>query len=223
MAKYPTPGRVKTRLHPTLTPEQAAEVQKVFLLHTIARLQAMSAAPVVVCFDPPEQAAAFVGLLGPEMELIPQSPGDLGHRMASAAVTLGKRFDRLLFFGVDSPDVPEKALRELHELALAHEAMLAPTHDGGYWSVGGSTDLKWVNILRDIAWSSGRECAQTKSALEAAGHTVALAQAWSDVDHPADLYALVDRLTLGSTDDDLQLLKLIHPFAAHREREKVVA
>src|SRR6478609_8083748 len=52
MTKHPTPGKVKTRLTPDLTPEQAAAVHAVFLKHLTTRLTPLDSpdVPLVLLF-----------------------------------------------------------------------------------------------------------------------------------------------------------------------------
>lgn len=209
MAKYPTPGRVKTRLQPVLSEEESAEVQRVFLLHMLDRLVALAAGDVVVCFDPPNAAEAFEALIGGHARLLRQSAGDLGDRLADAAVSLRADYDRVLFFGVDSPDLPEKHLLDMIRQTLSHDATLAPTEDGGFWAMGVRTNLDLAGLLRGIEWSSGREYAQTLDRLKTHGCTVGLGRQWFDVDRAGDLVALNERL-IGShaTDDRLLFAQL---------------
>ncbi len=216
MAKYPTPGRVKTRLQPALSEDESAEVQRVFLLHMLERLVALEAGDVVVCYDPPD-AGAFAALVENRVGLLPQSGGDLGDRLASAARALADRYERGLFFGVDSPDVPQKHLRDMIEQTRSHDASLAPTEDGGYWAMGVRTNVDLAEVLRGIEWSSGREYAQTMDLLKSHGCTLGIGGQWFDVDRVADLVQLNERL-IGSHATDDRLL-----FAAMKDLCPVLA
>ena len=204
MAKFPTPGRVKTRLQPRLSAEESAEVQRVFLLHMVDRLCGLGAGDMIVCFDPPDAAEAFGELIGDRVGLLVQSPGDLGDRLTGAAVGLRDEYERVLFFGVDSPDVPAGHLSGLIDLTLAHAASIAPTEDGGFWALGLKTDVDLAPIVGGIEWSSGREYAQTTDRLKTHVVDVGIGKHWTDVDRVEDLIALNERL-IGShaTDDRL--------------------
>lgn len=164
MAKPPVPGRVKTRLTPTLSPDQAAAVQAAMLAALITRLgrfvEAGDAELVLALAVPgppgaalPRQATLeqhFAGhpadlhaLLAVDLHVVAQGPGELGQRIAGTwpadlpAVVLG----------ADSPDLPKShllaALRVAHPTAAAscpagHQspgAALGPTGDGGYWTL----------------------------------------------------------------------------------------
>src|SRR5687767_8781021 len=120
MSKYPAPGRVKTRLVPAITAEQAAELQTAFLLHTVRTLNSMAVGDVLLCFDPPDAEEPFRQILAVDLprRFLPQGSGDLGARIASAATALAQRYDRLLFLGVDSPHLPPSAIRAALDLIL---------------------------------------------------------------------------------------------------------
>ena len=158
MSKLPVAGRVKTRLTPALTPQQAAEVHRLFLLHLLDRLIDLAPAELVVCFDPPDAGASMAALLSPRsLQLIAQSEGDLGNRLAIAANSIFERFDRVLFLGVDSPDVPVALLQNAAELTAGSDVVLGPTLDGGFWCLGLRRGIDVASVLSDIPWSSGGE------------------------------------------------------------------
>jgi rSAM/selenodomain-associated transferase 1 len=227
MTKYPTPGRVKTRLTPALTPHQAAAVHRAFLLHWMDRLKRLDLVELIVCFDPPDAEADFRALLNDDsIELLPQSTGDLGARLAAAASTLSLRFDHLLFVGVDSPDVPDEMIEQVllalrdprltprREPRIAQRAepdpriALAPTDDGGFWALGVTSTVNVAALCRDIEWSSGKEAAQTLARAAELGYAIAPTAAcrWPDVDRPADLRRLVDKLATSRRSGDAELL-----------------
>lgn len=221
MAKYPTPGRVKTRLMPALNGVQAADVQKVFLAHVTRRLAGLKPAELVICYDPPDALGAMQELLrhfwtddmSREPSWLAQSGGDLGARLADAASHVGKRHSAMLFFGVDSPDVPLNHIVHAAELVMKHPISLSPTDDGGYWSLGVSHEVPLAHVLKDIPWSSGREAAETLRRAGEMGYHGVLGSRWDDVDRPEDLRRLIVRLKMSaarsldkaSSDDELSL------------------
>jgi rSAM/selenodomain-associated transferase 1 len=190
MTKVPAPGVVKTRLMPELNDMQAARVHEVFLRHVARRLSRV--ARLVVCFDPPDAGGLVREFLDIDTALLPQSSGDLGDRLASAFASVAA--DRVLFFGVDSPDVPTSAIRRVDELLRDNDVVIGPCPDGGFWCLGMDRSVNASSLLASIEWSSGREREQTVDRARALGYRVALANAWDDVDRPHDLRRLVTRL-----------------------------
>ena len=231
MAKLPDPGRVKTRLIPPLSPEQAAAVHGLFLRHLLDMLQASVSAlgieQVVLCYDPPasEMDSEYGysrgdpdGMAKQRRELMsrhiacrPQAAGDLGDRLVDAHQGIARTS---LFLGADSPDVPvlvlEKAFRLLRN---GHELVLGPCEDGGFWCLGVAAGVNLRPVVRGVAWSSGQEMAQVRRNAESAGLSVALADPWWDVDHPVDLANLLDRLAASPDGTPLRnaLLEVLGP------------
>jgi glycosyltransferase A (GT-A) superfamily protein (DUF2064 family) len=220
LSKFPEPGRVKTRLtvgERVLTPQQAAGVHRVSLLHLLRRLSEMQPSRLVLCFDPPDSADRFQPLLaevrvsGPAapVELLPQSAGDLGGRISSAYESLCDSGHPVLFLGVDSPDVPTEALLEAAHRMATSAGTLGPTPDGGYWCIGLSAKLPVRSLLNGIPWSSGSEYTATLERFASAGYSLPPCPAWDDVDHPADLHRLMERLVRSPSADDRLLYAAI--------------
>lgn len=209
MARYPQAGRVKTRLSPALTPQQAAGVYRHFLTHLVGRLRGgMAGLRLVVCHDPPDAGEQMKRLLGDggRVDLLPQAGGDLGQRMAAAADAVRAWSSRVLVLGADSPDVPDGHLRRAMALLERHDVVLGPTADGGYWCMGMGPGVDAGELLAGIDWSSGRERVQTLEAAARLGYDCRLADGWEDVDDKRDLAALLRRLYRSALANDCNSL-----------------
>lgn len=208
VTKYPAAGRVKTRLLPELTGEQAAAVHRLFLLHLVGRLAGMGLGRAVVCHDPADAEGALRDLLAGDRDIsyLPQAGGDLGNRLAVAFDALQPTYPRVLFLGTDSPDVADGHLRGATELTKGAAVTLGLTEDGGYWCLGLRRGVDAHRLLREIPWSSGGEAAATLQRAGELGYTVGSAGAWPDVDRASDLDRMVARLTESSDAGDRRLL-----------------
>lgn len=208
MTKFPEPGKVKTRLQPALSLSQAAKVHETFLLHMAARLDRLQPEELIVCYDPPEARIQMRNLLHTvcSASFIPQKSGDLGARMAAAARQVGAHYPRMLFIGVDSPDVPAAYLLDAARLTGETSVSLGPAKDGGYWCLGLSNQVDAESLLSDIHWSTGREARQTLERADALNYSTATAGQWDDIDRPDDLHRLMRRLSESSNAENLQLL-----------------
>ena len=211
MTKYPSPGAVKTRLTPALSPQQAADVHRLFLLHWVKRLHDLSPAELVICHDPPSAGMPMRDLVSSTTDsdatYLAQSPGDLGQRLAAAAGEVGRVHRRLLFVGVDAPDVPNRSI--VRAARLTHEAAVSigPTTDGGYWCLGLWNEVDAGALLAGIDWSSGREARQTLEHAESLGYAAVSGDPWEDVDRPDDLARLRQRLAGSKDPADRELLR----------------
>src|SRR6185503_14123026 len=127
MTKLPVAGKVKTRLTPQLTLQQAAQVHVTFLRHVAARLAPLG--ELVICFDPPDAEPALRDIVQCEARYLKQCAGDLGARLISAYEELGG--GKVLFFAIDSPDVPIASIEQLKEMLSHNDVVIGPCADGG--------------------------------------------------------------------------------------------
>jgi glycosyltransferase A (GT-A) superfamily protein (DUF2064 family)/SAM-dependent methyltransferase len=139
IAKEPVPGRVKTRLTPAFTAQQAARLARASILDT---LDAVRLTPV------DHRVLVLDGVVGDwlpeeyrdEFTVVPQVSGTLDVRLAAAYAAVA-HFDQgpALLIGMDTPQVsPEvlgKGLLALGESSDA-DAVFGPAEDGGFWALG---------------------------------------------------------------------------------------
>lgn len=190
MAKAPTAGKVKTRLAPPLSEEQAAELYRALLLDQLDHLKALNETALYVAFDPPQAEAAFAGLLPPEFRYFPQAVGDLGARMSGVFDELWRRgHQRLVLIGSDLPPVPLGIVRQAFtQLEAGTRAVLGPSQDGGYYLVGLSAPAG--ELFTAMRWSHDRVLGETVERLAARGIDFALLPHWFDIDVAADIARL---------------------------------
>jgi rSAM/selenodomain-associated transferase 1 len=204
MTKYPQLGKVKTRLTPLLSPQDAARVHQVFLTHIVNRLKTLNPLSLKIACDPPEKLNAMREMLNSNAEYLPQCAGDLGARLADVHESATKS---MLFFGVDSPDVPVAHIQRAARSFSDADVVVGPSEDGGYWCLGLSPNVDAKRLLCDIAWSSGRERAQTIDRANSLGYRVVETDPWDDVDRPDDLKRLCDRLKSSEEPEGINLLE----------------
>ena len=137
IAKEPAPGRVKTRLCPPFTPEQAASLARAALLDTMDVVRATPVDHRVLVLD---------GAAGPWLPravrdgftIVPQVPGTLDVRLAAAFADVA-RIDQgpALLVGMDTPQLSAEVLRKgLMSLDTDSDAVFGPAYDGGFWALG---------------------------------------------------------------------------------------
>jgi len=196
MARYPEPGRVKTRLARVLGAAAAAELYRAFVLDLADRLVGLPY-PVTWAIDPP--AAPFATLV-PGARCRAQGEGDLGARMArSFAVEFAAGPGPVAIIGADAPHLPADALTET-AVALGREAdvVLGPAEDGGYYLIGLARPTP--ALFTGIPWSTSAVLAATVASAEAAGLRTHLLPRSFDVDEPGDIARLAALLAGGDMD-----------------------
>lgn len=200
MVKQPTPGRVKTRLCPPLTPEEAAELYRCFLLDKISQVKRIGVAALYLAFTPQEAEQFFRSLAGGSLSLVAQAGRDLGQRLDRLSTELlAAGHPAVLIIDSDTPDLPDRYLAEAVE-CLANggiDAVFGPAEDGGYYLVG----LRRPSpaIFQGITWSTPVVLKQTLEKTTEIGLRVHLLRAWFDVDTRADLDRLRSRLMAEGT------------------------
>src|SRR2546423_10035803 len=182
MTKAPYAGRVKTRLTPPLSPEEAAALNICFLRDTaaaIAQTTREKNAQGVAVYTPVGAEAAYIGILPNEFVLVPQRGDVFGERLSAATEDLfALGFDSVCLIDSDSPTVPEKAFAQAVDFLARGEdsVVLGPSDDGGYYLIG----LKKLHrrLFESIDWSTDRVLEQTMAAARKMELAVQLLPTW---------------------------------------------
>jgi uncharacterized protein len=195
MAKAPRPGRVKTRLSPPLTPEQASDLNACFLRDTVASLHtATHTAPAewVISYTPIGEESAFRGILPDGALLIAQRGDGFGERLLATAHDLfACGFAAVCLIDSDSPTAPTEEFvgAVMRLLAPGHRAVLGPSEDGGYYLIG--LQQPHAHLFEDINWSTAVVTAQTLERAAKIQLPVEVLREWYDVDDAASLARLL--------------------------------
>lgn len=185
--KYPTPGRVKTRLAATIGAEAAAAAYREMVAHVCRQLP--SDAEIWVFFDPPEERERVREWLEPLLErpfsMRPQARGDLGMRLAAAfEEVLAEGNTPAMVVGTDCVEITPATFAAAEAALERVDVALGPTHDGGYYLMG--LNAPQPALFRDIAWSTGRTLTQTLDRAAGAGLVVHCLEKFHDVDDETD-------------------------------------
>jgi rSAM/selenodomain-associated transferase 1 len=193
-AKEPRPGRVKTRLSPPLSPEEAAHLYHGFLQDILEEMARLPEMRLAVAFTPPEARVFFARLAPPGTDLFPQEGTDLGERMARAFTRgFAAGFGPILLRGGDVPDLPAAVVSEAQEVLATGQAqvVLGPAHDGGYYLVG--LNAPQPRLFQGPVWSSRTVLTDTLRLARELALKVHLLPGWPDIDTYADLLAFLQR------------------------------
>lgn len=128
IAKECLPGRVKTRLHPPLSLEQAAELAAASLDDTLRAVAGLPATRRVLAFDgviPPVAAEGW--------EILPQVGGGLDERLGAIFDTFT---EPTVLIGMDTPQVTAELLAPVFAGWDGEtDAWLGLAEDGGFWAL----------------------------------------------------------------------------------------
>jgi hypothetical protein len=190
LAKAPVPGRVKTRLCPPCTPNQAARVAAAALADTLDAVAATPAADRTLVLDGEHPTP-------PGWAVVPQRGSTLGLRLAAAYADTARPGTATVLIGMDTPQVTPALLATAADLLRAADAVLGPARDGGWWALG-LREPAHATVLRDIPTSAPTTGADTFVALRRRGLAVALLPELRDVDTAADAYQVARLCAPGS-------------------------
>jgi len=229
MTKAPQAGRVKTRLVPPLTPEEAAELNKCFLRDTVAAIsiacrrrragdaskmqfehadashsEAATAACGIAVYTPVGAESAYTDILPADFSLLPQRGDKFGERLYLAVEDLFKcGFESVCLIDSDSPTVPAENFAEAVELLSTTEdsVVIGPSDDGGYYLIGVKKPHR--HLFEQIDWSTERVLNQTMQRATEIGIEVKLLPTGYDVDDDASLRRLCSELLANTTSADI--------------------
>lgn len=136
-AKEPVAGKVKTRMHPDLSLEEAAKLYDCMLNDLYNKLHDLKNTDVIIYFAPIGSREYFQKLNYSNKLLMPQSKGDLGEKLANSfAETFRKGYKRILVIGSDCLTLTKNEIYDYFDSLLINDALIGPTADGGYYILG---------------------------------------------------------------------------------------
>jgi rSAM/selenodomain-associated transferase 1 len=192
-ARTPVPGRVKSRLLTHLTPEQACRLHVASVLDTAELLasvfqQRARLARWIFWSELPAPDSSGFGL-PPSLRCALQQGEDLGERMGNAfKQAFGGGARRVVIIGSDSPHLPASRIAQSFVALEAHDCVLGPADDGGYYLVG--CRRFDPSIFHHVTWSSPTTFQQTLANASRIGYKTYVLESWYDLDEWRDIQRL---------------------------------
>ncbi len=188
--KAPVAGKVKTRLQPQCSAEEAAEVAQILMQETIkVALKAWSGKVVLAVWPDAEHPFLQRMLEQYTLEYFVQAEGDLGLKMQQALDTVG--FPAAVM-GCDVPHCPESVYKEaLHNLQQGHN-VIGPAWDGGYYLLG--LQNRQATLFENISWGEDQVYAVTQEKAKSCGIAFQDLPHLDDIDHWQDLQKVAPKV-----------------------------
>jgi len=192
MAKAPRAGAVKTRLAPCLSCDAVIPFYCCLLDDTLALARSLGDVEVAI-MCPESDVHELAQLVGNEVSVIAQTGDGLAAGLTSVFAQFGHEGgQRIIAFNSDSPHLPNHVVEDAFERLAAHDVVVGPTHDGGYYLVGAKTSHPTLFANDGMGTSSALE--RLLSRVRALGLSVHLADTFYDIDVSDDLSRLAEEL-----------------------------
>lgn len=189
--RFPQPGRTKTRLIPALGDRGAADLQQQMTEHLLERFQGFSEGSLSLQIHfAGGTSAQMSSWLSPKFstiqQLIPQRQGSLGERLVAALEHgFSSGLSKIIVVGSDCPQLDSQKIVEALTLLEAHDVVLGPALDGGYYLIG--LNRLYPFLFKNIPWSTERVLAETEAIATHHALSTAHLAPLSDIDRPEDL------------------------------------
>jgi len=201
MARYPEPGKTKTRLARTIGDDEAVRLYRAFLAD-LAKKFANQKYELHWTYTPAGvDYKAFVANLVPSFGqsvcCFPQRGADLGTRLHHAFRWSYKRqFQYTIVIGSDSPHISQDSIAHARNALDEADVVLGPADDGGYYLIAMRQPH---DVFSGIPMSTNVVTQMTIASAQRQGLKVQLIQPLFDVDELPDLIRLAQLLEVDSS------------------------
>ena len=185
-AREPLPGRVKTRMQPELSPEQACELHQELVYWTSQVLTGAHLGRVELSVAGNVGSPLFQQCEALGVQAVNRQVGqDLGERMYNALSEGLERFSKVILVGSDSPQIDREYLLSAIYALDDTDVVLGPAKDGGYVLIGvRELDKRW---FEGVEWGSANVYAETLARFVLTSVQWQHLEVLQDIDRPEDL------------------------------------
>ncbi|MBI4805999.1 MAG: TIGR04282 family arsenosugar biosynthesis glycosyltransferase [Desulfovibrio sp.] len=199
MLRSPRLGRVKTRLARDVGDEAALALYKAFVQDMLQALDGCGA-DIMLWVEPAEDVESVRDWLGNELVCLPQPEGDLGVKMDYAFKWAFEHgYAAAAVLGSDIPQLSPRMAKHLIRLIKSEPAVLGPSPDGGYWTIGFQSGRYLPEVFANIPWSTPDVFERTQQVL-----------------HPLEPAVLPELADMDTLEDLRELIRTCPPGMARR-------
>ena len=194
MAKAPRPGAVKTRLTSKFSAEAVTAIYRCLLDDTLELARSLGDVEVAI-MCPGSDVDELARLAGNRASVVAQKGQGLAAGLTSVFAHFAEdRRQRTIAFNSDSPHLPRSVLEDAFETLDAHDVVVGPTHDGGYYLVGATASHPTLFASDGMGSSTALETLLSRA--RTLGLSVGFAAPFYDIDVADDLTRLAEELRL---------------------------
>ena len=183
--KEPKSGLVKTRLYPSLTRHQAAEIYKCLVRINLQTTVENSLWDVVISYR--GRRTTIQKAFGKNPRYVNQGMGDLGVRMENAFKKVRLfQGQKIILMGSDQLGVTKQLIKDAFKRLDRYDVVLGPAWDGGFYLMGIRKSLP-ESFFSRISWSSDKTLSECLKKFGPYHLSVTLLKSLGDVDTYEDL------------------------------------
>lgn len=186
-ARYPEPGKVKTRLAATIGNEQAAALYKEWAEKIFFESkQARNVSHRYLFYADPGDYKKVHAWNNDGFLLQAQNGTELGDRIKAAfRKTFDDKMKKAIIIGTDAPDLTGDMIDNAVRRLDTHDIVIGPANDGGYYLLG--MNRYYPDIFDGIPWSTGEVFHATVRKIKGNGLRYYELPVLSDIDTIEDL------------------------------------
>ncbi len=185
--RFPSPGKVKTRLAQSIGNEQATEFYYTCadaILREISRLT--GEVERYIFYSDKIDENKIKRWIGPEFHFMLQEGDTLGQRLENALNNVfGNGAHKAMVIASDVPDLSVDILNEAMQALDKSDIVIGPCYDGGYYLIG--MKRLYPELFQGISWSTPKVYRQTLDIINEKMLTVYQLQTLIDIDSQTDL------------------------------------
>lgn len=176
--RFPSYGTGKRRLAAGAGAAVALRFQRISLANTIRRLGTDGRWRMWIAATPDRS-----GPWPRHVEVVAQGGGDLGQRLSRVFRTLPA--GPTLVIGSDVPGITRPLIAEAFRALDGHDAVIGPSKDGGYWTIGLRRAPRHIDPFAGVRWSTADALADTVANL--GGCSLSMLAQLDDIDDAASM------------------------------------
>jgi hypothetical protein len=194
MAKAPKPGMVKTRLTQSLPSPAVTALYRCLLEDTLALATSLTGVEVAL-MCPESDQDELAHLVSDTVRVVAQE----GEGLAAGLTSVFRHFtaagrQHVIAFNSDSPHLAPSVLDSAFEILTAHDVVVGPTHDGGYYLVG--ANAAHPALFESEGMGTGSALNRLLTRAKALELSTGLTEPFYDIDVANDLILLARELRL---------------------------
>jgi len=188
---------VKTRLAQSLPLPAVTELYRCLLQDTVALARSLNSVEVAI-MCPAQDTDELTLLLGDAVQIVAQKGAGLAAGLVSVFAHFAANGQHdVIAFNSDSPHLPASVLERAFQALAAHDVVIGPTHDGGYYLVGAKA--AHATLFENDGMGTTNALQALLARARVLGLSADLTEPFYDIDVAADLMRLAAELRLAPT------------------------